>query len=158
MKEMLNNDDNNDINILEASKNIKMEDLEKFINNISLKADEQQENIKKFLKKTKKYNQLFDEEIEKALKKSVFEYIIIHNLVIEKDDSLYIREKNKCRIIEERFLCHGTNIDAVTGILSTQFRDAKIHIFGQGSYFTDILDYAWFYSGENEKNYKIFQK
>ena len=101
---------------------------------------------------------MFDEEIEKALKKSVFEYIIIHNLVIEKDDSLYIREKNKCRNIEERLLFHGTNIDAVTGILSTQFRNASTHIFEQGSYFADILDYAWFYSGENEKNYKIFQK
>lgn len=158
MKRMLNNGNNNDINILEASKNIKMEDLEKFINNISLKADEQQKNIKRFLEKTKKYNKLFDEEIEKALKKSVFEYIIIYNLVIEKDDSLYVREKDKCKNIEERFLFHGTNIDAVTGILSTQFRNAKTHIFGQGSYFTDILDYAWFYSGENKKNYRNIPK
>ena len=43
---------------------------------------------------------------------------------------------------------HGTSIDAVTGILSSQFWDAKMHIFGQGVYFTDQFDYAWFYAGE----------
>ena len=147
------NDLNNDINILEASKNIKMEDLEEFFNNMTLEADEQEENIKRYLKRAEKYNKLFDEEIEKALEKSVFEYNIIHTLAIDKEDSQYIVEKANCPNIITKILFHGTNINSVTGILASEFRKATIHIFGEGAYFTDILDYAWFYAGETKDNF-----
>ena len=50
-----------------------------------------------------------------------------------------------------KILFHGTNVDAVTGILSSQFRDAKKHILGIGSYFTDSLDYACFYARETKQ-------
>ena len=142
------NTDEIEANIFEASKNIKMENLLKYIDHISLKANQQENNIKKFIKKGEKYNKLFDEEIEIAFKKSVFEYSIIHTLIIDKDDSLYQIEKINCQNRVTKILFHGTKIDAVTGILSTIFNDARVHIFGEGVYFTDILDYAWYYAGE----------
>ena len=154
-----NDCNNSDINILEAAKNISMEDLEEFFNDMALEADEQEENIKRFIKRAEKYNNLFDEEIEVALKKSVFEYNIIHILTIDKEDSKFIAEKNKCPNRITKILFHGTSLNSVTGILSSNFRDAKTHIFGKGSYFTDILDYAWYYAErEGEKNYETIPK
>ena len=149
-----NNCNNKEANIMELAKNIKMEDLQKYINHISLKANEQEKNIKKFIKKGEKYNELFDKEIEIAFKKSVFEYTIAHILAIDKEDTLYQQEKAKCPHITEKILFHGTNVNAVTGVLSNQFYDARVHIFGKGVYFTDILDYAWYYAGEvRRKNF-----
>ena len=154
-----NNINNQEVNIMESAKNIKMEDLEKYIEHISLKANEQEKNIKKFIKKGEKYNELFDEEIEITFKKSVFEYTIVHILAIDKDDTLYQEEKAKCPNIAKKILFHGTNVNAVTGVLSNQFYDAKVHIFGKGVYFTDILDYAWYYAGEvRRKNFNNIPK
>jgi hypothetical protein len=154
-----NNINNQEVNIMESAKNIKMEDLQKYIQHISLKANEQEKNIKKFIKKGEKYNELFDEEIEIAFKKSVFEYTIAHILAIDKEDTIYQEEKAKCPNITKKILFHGTNVNAVTGVLSNQFYDARVHIFGEGVYFTDILDYAWYYAGEvRRKNFNNIPK
>ena len=47
-----------------------------------------------------------------------------------------------------KILFYGTNLDTVIGILSSQFRDARVHYIGKGVHFTDILDYAWYFAGE----------
>ena len=107
-------------------------------------------NQKNIIKKLDKFNKVFDEEIEKALKNSVFEYKIINIFVVEKVDDKYQSEKAKCSNIDVKILFHGTKIEAITGILSTQFRDAnQHHKFGIGVYLTDQLDYAWYYTGED---------
>ena len=36
-------------------------------------------------------------------------------------------------------------------ILYVNFNDAKNHNIGKGVYFTDMIDYAWFYAGEKDK-------
>ena len=148
MLEKNNNKDGDDILRKSKTFNIKMEDIEKFYNKLGCEADEKEDNIKKFIDKSQEYNKLFDEEIEKAFKESVFEYTIVHILIVEKDDTKYLEEKSKCPNLTTKNLFHGTNVNAVTGILSSQFRHASCHIFGIGTYFTDILDYAWFYAGE----------
>ena len=140
-----------DNNILEVAKTIKTEDIEKFFNNLSLEAEEQEINIKRFIKNTDKYNEFFDVEIEIAYKNSVFEYNIIHIFLVDKDDCQYQSEKKKCPNRKDRILFHGTKVDSATGILSNQFFQANCHIFGKGVYFTDILDYAWFYAGEESR-------
>ena len=140
-----------DINLFEAAKNINMEDIYKFFRGLSLNAEELENNIKNILAKAEEYNNIFELEMEKALKNSIFEYKIINILIIDKNDEEYQRAKNNCRNIETKILFHGTNIDAITGILSAQFLDAGTAIFGPGVYFTDMLDYAWYYAGEERR-------
>ena len=130
---------------------LKMDDIEKYFNKKSCEAAQKEDNIKKFINKSEKYNKIFDEEIEKAFKESIFEYKIVHILIVEKEDTEYLSGKSKCPNKTTKLLFHGTNVDAITGILSDQFRHAEIHIFGIGTYFTDCLDYAWFYAGEKKR-------
>ena len=156
---ILNLPDYDDINLFEAAKNINMEDIYKFFRGLSLNAEELENNLKNILAKTEKYNNIFELEMEKALKNSIFEYKIINILIIDKNDEEYQRAKNNCRNIETKILFHGTNIDAITGILSDQFFDAGIAIFGPGVYFTDMLDYAWYYAGEERRrNFEIIPR
>ena len=152
------NEISNDDNILELANEIEIKDFENFIEKLSLDANEQQNNHQKFINKLEKYNKFFDEEVKKALQNSVFEYKIIHIFVVYKDDSHYSKEKDKCENsgnLVKKILFHGTNVDAVTGILSSQFRDARIHILGIGSYFTDSLDYAGYYAKETKEYSRI---
>jgi hypothetical protein len=144
----LNIPDNNDINIYEASRNISLEDINNFFLNLALSAEEFEKNQSKIIQNLDEYNQVFDVEIEKALINSIFEYKIINIFVVDKDNENYKIEKSKCLNTKVRILFHGTKLDAITGILSTQFHNAKMHIFGIGTYFTDQLDYAWYYAGE----------
>ena len=156
---ILNLPDYDDINFFEAAKNINMEDIYKFFRGLSLNAEELENNQQNILAKLEKYNNIFEMEMEKALKNSIFEYKIINIIIIDKNDEEYQRAKNNCRNIETKILFHGTKIDAITGILSDQFFDARIAIFGPGVYFTDMLDYAWYYAGEEYRgNFKIIPR
>ena len=145
------NVNHNEINIYEASKNIKMEDIEKFYNKIALKASEQEKNLKVVIDNLEEFNEVFDKEIEEALKNSIFEYKIIGIYLIERDTNQYLEEKNKCENKITKILFHGTNVNSITGILSSHFNDSRVHIFGEGVYFTDSLDYTWYYAGDNNR-------
>ena len=156
---ILNLPDYDDINFFESAKNINMEDIYKFFRGLSLNAEELENNQQNILAKLEKYNNIFEMEMEKALKNSIFEYKIINIIIIDKNDEEYQRAKNNCRNIETKILFHGTKIDAITGILSDQFFYARIAIFGPGVYFTDMLDYAWYYAGEEYRgNFKIIPR
>ena len=147
--EILRNTKNQKNNFIEASKNITKEDLEQFFHKISIAAEIQENNnIKRLINRLDEFNKVFDVEIEKALKNSVFEYKIIHILLVEKEKSKYITEKNKCKNRKEKILFHGTNVEAGISIVSSQFFDARTHLFGKGVYFTDSLDYVYYYAGE----------
>ena len=148
-KKILKIPDNDDINLYEASRDISLDDINDYYSNLALSADEIEKNQAKVIRKLDEYSKVFNDEIEKALNNSIFEYKIIHLFVIDKDDKEYQEEKEKCKNKVIKVLFHGTSINAVTGILSSQFRDANMHIFGQGVYFTDQFDYAWYYAGEN---------
>ena len=43
-------------------------------------------------------------------------------------------------------------MDSITNILKKQFYNANVHIFGIGVYFTDMIDYSWYYASENREN------
>ena len=152
------NNNEDEINLFEASKNIKNEDFEKYYDFISFKADEQENNQMRLIEKLDEFNQIFDKEIEYFLNKSIFEYKIIHIFLVDRDKEKYILEKNKCPNRETKILLHGTNIQNATGILSTEFREANVHIIGKGVYFTDMIDYAWFYAGKGRDNSKKIPK
>ena len=142
-----------DSDILEEAKYITSDDLQKYFTNLSLEAEEQENNLNELINRLDEFNKVFDEEIEIAFKNSIFEYKIIHIFLVDKEKDEYIKAKNKCpenrRVV--RILFHGTNVNAITSILSTNFNEAREHFFGKGVYFTDILDYAWYYGGENNR-------
>ena len=135
------------INMLEISKN-----LEPFYKKLVSIAEAQELNQLKIIEELDEFNQLFEIEIEKYLKESIFEYKITHIFLIEKESKNYIEGKQLCRNTETRILLHGTNVDSITKILKTQFYNANVHIFGIGTYFTDMIDYSWYYASENIKN------
>lgn len=145
--------DYNDLNIVEISKNILLDDLKAFYNELALKANKQEINQKKIINKLDEFNMIFDIEIEKAIKESVFEYKIIQIYLMDRDLSNYLKEKNNCENTIVKFLFHGTNIDCAKSILSTQFTDSHCHSFGKGVYFTDMLDYTWRYSKSEGNKY-----
>ena len=64
--------DNDNINIIEEAKNITIEDLEKYFNDLSLEADKQEVNLKRLISRMDEFNQVFDKEIELAFKNSIF--------------------------------------------------------------------------------------
>ena len=132
------------------SKNIKIDDLEQFFKKISNDAIEQENAQLKLVNNLEEFNKVFDEEIEKALKGSIFEFKIAHIFLLDKDSNNYIMEKNNCPNREIKILYHGTKVNSAVEILSSQFRDANAHAIGIGVYFTDSLDYAWNYAGENK--------
>ena len=93
----------------------------------------------------------FEKEFEEAKKKSVFEFSIISLVIIEREDfRTFERERRNCPNRVDRILYHGTNIEPITNILTGYFRKSieKGYQHGKGVYFTDQLDYCWFYGGE----------
>jgi len=93
----------------------------------------------------------FEKEFEEAKKKSVFEFSIISLVIIEREDfRTFERERKNCPNRVDKILYHGTNIEPISSILTGYFRKSieKGYQHGKGVYFTDQLDYCWFYGGE----------
>ena len=146
IKSIPNKKEENDINIYEIGK---MEELEIFFTRILQDAEQQEKNQFKIVNDLEEFNNLFDKEIEEALKRTYFEFKIVHIFLIDKEKGFYLSEKNKCENRITKILYHGTKTEAAVGILSTQFNPSKSHAIGLGVYFTDLLDYAWNYSRNN---------
>ena len=146
IKSIPNKKEENDINIYEIGK---IEELEIFFTRILQDAEQQEKNQFKIVNDLEEFNNLFDKEIEEALKRTYFEFKIVHIFLIDKEKGFYLSEKNKCENRITKILYHGTKTEAAIGILSTQFNPSKSHAIGLGVYFTDLLDYAWNYSRNN---------
>ena len=139
------NIENKKTNIYEYSKNFTVKDFSKFIDLLSNEADKQELN-----QFNKNFEEFYDteNELEEALKNSIFEYKIINIYLINRDNTQYKIQKKSCPNKEVKLLFHGATPDAITSILSDNFNcNSKKHIIGQGSYFTDSLDYVWYYTG-----------
>ena len=54
--------------------------------------------------------------------------------------------------MERKIVFHGTKSKNISSILASEFRHAGTHIFGIGIYFTDLLDYVWYYAAEVEND------
>ena len=78
--------------------------------------------------------------------------------IIEREDfEKFETERNRCPNRVERILYHGTDVEPISGILTSLYRKSigpQKAILGDGVYFTDLLDYAWYYGGQggNRKN------
>ena len=98
------------------------------------------------------YLQIFDVQYEEALKQSIFEYSTKYIAYIYRHDENYNSNKLRCKNIETKILFHGTNLDSISKILSSNFHDSRTHIFGPGIYFSDLLDYTWYYADDSKKS------
>jgi len=87
-------------------------------------------------------------------KNSIFEFTIISLVIIEREDfQAFENERRKCPNRVDRILYHGTSIEPISCILTGYFRKSinRCYQHGKGVYFTDMLDYCWFY-GCKESN------
>ena len=118
---------------------LKKEDL-KFINDIKERLIDYNEYIK-----------LFEKDFEERKRNSIFEFSIISLVVMEREDfQTFEKERKNCPNRIDKILYHGTSIEPISCILTGYFRKSvdRCYQHGKGVYFTDTLDYCWFYGGE----------
>jgi len=107
-------------------------------------------DIKFCLGKYNKYMTLFEKEFQNSLKHSIFEFSVISLVVLDREDfDTFETEREKCPNRIEQILYHGTQIHPISCILTGMFRKSteRCYQHGKGVYFTDNLDYCWFYGG-----------
>ena len=74
---------------------------------------------------------------------------------MEREDfQTFIKERKECKDRKDRILYHGTSIEPISSILTGYFKKSidKCYQHGKGVYFTDNLDYCWFYGGETNRS------
>ena len=110
-------------------------------------------DIKYRLSKYNKYMELFNKEFEKAKKESIFDFSVISLVIIEREDlEKFEQERAKCPYRVDKILFHGTSIEPISSILKDVFKKSINRTkYGQGVYFTDLLDYCWYYGGINNR-------
>ena len=127
--------------------------LNKIINLLGKDDLKEMNDLKNLLSKYNNCIKLFNQEFEKSKKESIFEFSVISLIIIEREDfEIFEREREKCPNRVERILYHGTNIEPISGILTSVYRNSlenKKAINGKGVYFTDLQDYAWHYEGKD---------
>ena len=103
-----------------------------------------------------KYNNsitLFNIEFKKSMRESYLEFSVVSVVIIEREDfETYEKERLKCPNRVERILYHGTSIEPISNILTGLYRksmEKRKAINGKGVYFTDLLDYGWYYGGKD---------
>ena len=137
-----------DINMLELSRNILYKELNDYL--IILENQQIEYNINpqtiKIIRDLYDFNKVFDNDIEVALKNSIFEYKLTHLFIVDKNSEKYIQGKMKCNNRKEKILFHGTSYPSIIYILSRHFVEGRNNLLGRGIYFTDSLDYCWYYS------------
>ena len=108
-------------------------------------------DIRFLLSKYNEHVKLFNKEFEKAKRESIFEFSIISLVIMERVDfEIFENERKKCSNRIDKILFHGTGIEPISSILMGYFKRAvdRHYQHGKGVYFTDFLDYCWFYGGD----------
>ena len=121
-------------------------------------------DLKYRLSRYNKCIKLFNQEFIKSLKESIFEFSIISMVIIEREDyDIFETERKKCPNRVDKILYHGTSIEPISSILTGIYRKSLENhkaINGKGVYFTNLLDYGWYYGGEggNRANFSGIPK
>ena len=121
-------------------------------------------NLKNLLSNYNNCIKFFNKEFIQAQKESILEFSIISLVIIEREDfEKFEQEREKCPNRVEKILYHGTSIEPASNILTGLYRkslERKKAINGKGVYFTDLLDYAWYYGSEegNRANFSGMPK
>ncbi len=83
------------------------------------------------------YMESFEKDFEERKKNSIFEFIIISLVVMEREDfEVFEKERNNCPNRIERILYHGTSIEPISCILTGYFKKSidKCYQHGKGVY------------------------
>ena len=111
------------------------------------------EKIKDVQKRLINYNEyikLFEKDFEEKKRDSIFEFSIISMVVMEREDlRTFEKERKNCPNRIDKILYHGTSIKPISCILTGYYKKSieRCYQHGKGVYFTDLLDYCWFYGG-----------
>ena len=122
--------------------------LLQFLKNDDLK---EMKDIKNRLLNYNEYIKIFEKDFEERKRESIFEFSMISLVVMEREDfQTFEKERKNCPNRVDRILYHGTSIEPISCILTGYFRKSvdRCYQHGKGVYFTDMLDYCWFYGGE----------
>jgi hypothetical protein len=122
--------------------------LLQFLKNDDLK---EMKDIKNRLLNYNEYIKIFEKDFEERKRNSIFEFSMISLVVMEREDfQTFEKERKNCPNRVDRILYHGTRIEPISCILTGYFLKSvdKCYQHGKGVYFTDMLDYCWFYGGE----------
>ena len=125
--------------------------IEKMLNLLNKDEFREMNDIAFRLSKYDKYMKLFNKTFEAAKKGSIFEFSVISLVLMEREDfEKFEREREKCPNRIDKILYHGTSTEPISCILTGLFRKSEKSGYqhGKGVYFTDFLDYCWFYGGE----------
>ena len=105
-----------------------------------------------------KYMSYFENALYESMKQSVFEFSAVSLVILDREDfDTFERERRNCPNICQKILYHGTQIHPISCILTGLFRKSETSGYqhGKGVYFTDCLDYCWFYGGAVNNRYNI---
>ena len=110
-------------------------------------------DIKNRLARYEKDIKIFDKQFGETLKDSIMEFSVTSVAIIEREDfEKFEKEKKKCPNRIDKLLFHGTGEEPVACIMTNVFKKSiKAHYqHGKGVYFSDMLDYCWFYGGKKD--------
>jgi len=111
-------------------------------------------DVQKRLMNYNEYIKLFEKDFEDKKRNSIFEFSIISMAIMEREDfQIFEKERKNCPNRVDRILYHGTSIEPISCILTGYFRKSteRCYQHGKGVYFTDMLDYCWFYGGTDNR-------
>ena len=136
--------------------------LKQFLN------QEDKNNIDDIQNRLVSYNQymkMFEKDFEIRKKNSIFEFSIISLVVKERENlDIFEKERKKCPNRVDKILYHGTAVEIIDPyinqvvrpipwILTGHFKKSTVSCqHGEGVYFTDTLDYCWFYGGKGNRD------
>ena len=117
-------------------------------------------NIKKHFLNYNEYIKAFESDFEIRKKESIFEFSIISLVIIGRQNlEIFEEERKKCPNRVDKILYHGTQIEPISLILKGEYKKSeKSAKHGKGVYFTDSLDYCWYYGGDDSNKNNISNK
>ena len=149
-------------NIINFSKfvdnNVDTPQLNKLINLLKKSDKIEIIDIKNRLSRYAEDIKLFDKEFAVVMKESIIEFSVISMAVIEREDfEKFEKGKKSCKNRVDRLLFHGTGKAPVAGILTGEYWKSteKCYQHGKGVYFSDKLDYCWYYGNEKDNRFNI---
>ena len=157
IKKVLNGEGSNILNFSKfIDKTIDSTQINILLQNLDKEDFEYITDIKKRLNNYNEYMKLFEKDFEQRKRNSIFEFSITSLVVMEREDfQTFEKERKNCPNRVDKILYHGTGIEPISCILTGYFKKSinKCYQHGKGVYFTDTLDYCWFYGGkENNRS------
>ena len=130
---------------------IKVKDILNLINLFDENTKKQINSFWSVLSKYQDFNILFEKEFSKMIEKSYFDYSLVSISIFQHERRKeFIENLQKCDNCEVKYLLHGTEIESISKIITSDFKYTKKAFYGMGIYFSDMIDYISFYSERTE--------